>query len=388
MSGVDPGWGNDVLPLLVSGLGSTVDVIRCQEIFDYSTYEQEESVRDLIGMGRPMAYEPPMLLPSVPTMVWGGQVRLMARALGAELDEIRETVDRRPLESTVKTRTMGVFEAGTQGAIRFEVQGIVGGEPRIVIEHVTRIHASCAPDWPVPPDGAGAHRVIVEGESPDRGDGGGDRRGREQVGGRERHGGRPARRGDRLAGGGRAWTVRRAGRAVAAGGRETGKETAVIIDIPEGQEPIGYVWGDMVPEIGTAAANFSLSVYAHTTLGLREFEAARLRIAQINGCGFCLDWRTDRDGVKVEEGFDEVVAAWRETEVSEAFDERTRLAAEYAERYALDHHGLDEEFWGRMTARYSQEEIVELTMSLGSWLAFGRLNRVLGLDTVCVLPTH
>jgi len=159
----------------------------------------------------------------------------------------------------------------------------------------------------------------------------------------------------------------------------------VIIDIPEGQEPIGYVWGDMVPGIGTAAANFSLSVYAHTTLGLREFEAARLRIAQINGCRFCLDWRTDRDGEKVEEGFADAVLAWRTTD---AFDGRTRLAAEYAERYALDHHGLDEEFWSRMTAAYSQAEIVELTMSLGSWLAFGRLNRVLGLDTVCVLPTH
>ncbi|MET9346452.1 NAD(P)H-dependent amine dehydrogenase family protein [Streptomyces termitum] len=162
-SGVDPGWGNDVLPLLVSGLGTVVDAVRCQEVFDYSTYEQEFSVRELIGMGRPLGYEPPMLLPSVPTMVWGGQIRLMARALGAELEEIRETVDRRPLEETVTTRTMGSFEAGTQGAVRFEVQGIVGGEPRIVIEHVTRIHPSCAPDWPVPPDGAGAHRVIVEG---------------------------------------------------------------------------------------------------------------------------------------------------------------------------------------------------------------------------------
>ncbi|MFE0644536.1 dihydrodipicolinate reductase [Streptomyces sp. NPDC058877] len=163
VSGVDPGWGNDVLPLLVSGLGATVETIRCQEIFDYSTYEQEESVRELVGMGRPMAYEPPMLWPSVPTMIWGGQIRLMARALGATLDEIREAVERRPLETTVRTRTMGSFEAGTQGAVRFEVQGIVGGEPRIVIEHVTRIHPSCAPDWPVPPDGAGAHRVVVEG---------------------------------------------------------------------------------------------------------------------------------------------------------------------------------------------------------------------------------
>ncbi|MEU1202062.1 dihydrodipicolinate reductase [Streptomyces sp. NPDC005813] len=163
VSGVDPGWGNDVLPLLISGLGTTVHAVRCQEIFDYSTYDQEDSVRQLIGMGHPMGYEPLMLAPSVPTMVWGGQIRLMARALGVELDEIRETTDRRALTDTVRTRTMGEFEAGTQGAVRFEVQGIVGGEPRIVIEHVTRIHPSCAPDWPEPPDGDGAHRVIIEG---------------------------------------------------------------------------------------------------------------------------------------------------------------------------------------------------------------------------------
>jgi hypothetical protein len=115
-------------------------------------------------MGQPMEYAPLMLAPSVPTMVWGGQLRLMARALGVELDDIRETMDRRALDTTVSTRTMGTFDAGTQGAVRFEVQGIVAGEPRLVIEHVTRIHPSCAPDWPVPPDGgAGAHRVVIEG---------------------------------------------------------------------------------------------------------------------------------------------------------------------------------------------------------------------------------
>ncbi|MGV9612106.1 NAD(P)H-dependent amine dehydrogenase family protein [Nocardia xishanensis] len=163
VSGVDPGWGNDVLPLLVSGLASTVDVVRCQEIFDYTTYDQPDSVRYLVGMGQPMDYQPPMLAPTVPTMVWGGQIRLMARALGVELDEIRETLDRRPLETTVQTAKMGEFAEGTQGAVRFEVQGIVDGEPRIVVEHVTRIHGSCAPDWPAPPDGDGAHRVIIEG---------------------------------------------------------------------------------------------------------------------------------------------------------------------------------------------------------------------------------
>ena len=115
VSGVDPGWGNDVLPLLISGLGTTVDVIRCQEIFDYSTYDQHDSVRYLVGMGQPMDYEPPMLAPTVPTMVWGGQIRLMARALGVELDEIRETLERRPLEADGEHQDDGRVRGGHPG---------------------------------------------------------------------------------------------------------------------------------------------------------------------------------------------------------------------------------------------------------------------------------
>ncbi|MFE6649911.1 carboxymuconolactone decarboxylase family protein [Nocardioides sp. NPDC057772] len=159
----------------------------------------------------------------------------------------------------------------------------------------------------------------------------------------------------------------------------------MIIGVPDGKDPIAYVWGEMVPGIGPAAAGLSLAVYEHTTLGLREFEAARLRIAQINGCVFCLDWRTERDGEKVEESFAEAVEEWRTTD---AFDDRTRLAAEYAERYASDHHGIDQAFWDRMSAHYTDTEIVELSMCLGSWLAFGRLNHVLGLDTACMLPAQ
>ena len=160
---------------------------------------------------------------------------------------------------------------------------------------------------------------------------------------------------------------------------------AMLVDVPEGKDPIRFVWGELVPRIGPAAARFSAAVYAHTTLGLREFEAARLRIAQINGCLFCQDWRTERDGERVEDGFADAVRSWP---TSDALDDRARLAAEYAERYAVDHHGIDDAFWQRMRAHYSQAEIVELTMCLGSWLAFGRLNRVLGLDTACVLPAH
>lgn len=155
------------------------------------------------------------------------------------------------------------------------------------------------------------------------------------------------------------------------------------LEVPDGTHPIMYVWGELVPGIGPAAARFSQAVYEDTTLGLREFEAARLRIAQINGCLFCQDWRTERDGETVEDGFDAAVEAWRTTD---AFDDRTRLAVEYAERFALDHHGIDRDLWDRLLAHYTHAELVELSMCLGSWIAFGRLNHVFGLDSACTLP--
>ena len=163
VSGVDPGWANDVLPVLLSGLAGTLEQVRCQELFDYSTYDQPDAVRGSVGMGGSMDDVPLMVLPGVPTMIWGGQVRLVARALGVELDEVVERVERRPLERDVDN-AMGRFDAGTQGGLRFEVAGVAGGRDVVVVEHVTRIAPDVAPDWPSPADGgAGAHRVVLEG---------------------------------------------------------------------------------------------------------------------------------------------------------------------------------------------------------------------------------
>jgi hypothetical protein len=163
VSGVDPGWGNDALAVVAASLCTRIDTIHCQEIFDYSTYDQPYAVRVSCGFGGPMDEVPMMLLPSVPTMVWGGNVRLIGRGLGLEIDEITEELERRPLESAVDN-VMGHFEAGTQGAFWLKVIGKVAGRPRVVIDHITRIDPGCAPDWPQPDEGAGDHRVIVYGD--------------------------------------------------------------------------------------------------------------------------------------------------------------------------------------------------------------------------------
>ena len=163
VSGVDPGWGNDALAVLAAGLCTRIKTIHCQEIFDYSTYNQPFAVKVSCGFGGSMDETPMMLLPSIPTMVWGGNIRLIGRGLGIELDEITEVVERLPLEESVDT-VMGRFEKGTQGAFWLKVIGWSGGRERIVIDHITRIHSSCAPHWPQPDEGVGDHRVIVDGD--------------------------------------------------------------------------------------------------------------------------------------------------------------------------------------------------------------------------------
>jgi 2,4-diaminopentanoate dehydrogenase len=163
VSGVDPGWANDALAVIAAGLCTRIDTIACQEIFDYSTYDQPHAVRVLCGFGESMDQVPMMLWPSVPTMVWGGNIRLIGRGLGLEIDEITEELERRPLEASVDN-VMGHFEAGTQGAFWLKIIGSVAGRPRIVIDHITRIDPACAPDWPRPDEGVGDHRVIVHGD--------------------------------------------------------------------------------------------------------------------------------------------------------------------------------------------------------------------------------
>lgn len=155
------------------------------------------------------------------------------------------------------------------------------------------------------------------------------------------------------------------------------------IDIPDGLDPMAYVFGQASPDIGAAAGGFSGATYASATLPLREFEAARYRIAQINDCQICLSWRSQRDDQgPVGEDLYAAVAEWR---TASDLNDRERLAAEYAERYALDHRNLDDEFWARMRDAYTDDEIVELTLCMAQWLGLGRLNQVLGIDVGCTI---
>ena len=160
-SGIDPGFANDVLPLLLSGVCERIDSVRVQEVLNYATYDQPTVLFDTMGFGHPLDHTPLLLNPGILSLAWGGTVRAIADGLGVTLDGLEEWHERVPAAETFEVPS-GTVKEGTTAGLRFEVRGMIGGEPRIVVEHVTRLREDVAPEWPAPP-GVGGYRVMIEG---------------------------------------------------------------------------------------------------------------------------------------------------------------------------------------------------------------------------------
>ena len=155
------------------------------------------------------------------------------------------------------------------------------------------------------------------------------------------------------------------------------------IEIPDGDsDPEVRVWA-LRPEIGIGAGALSHAIYDQSIVPARERELARMRIALINGCAICQQWRATPGaaGTVTEEEYTSV-SDWKRCTT---YSERDRLAIEYAERFALDHHNIDEAFFTRLRAAYTDAEILDLTVCIGGWLALGRTLHVLGIDDNCTL---
>jgi 2,4-diaminopentanoate dehydrogenase len=162
VNGIDPGFANDWLPLVITSISERIEEVRCLEILNYATYDQPMVLFDIMGFGRPIDDVPMLLAPGVLTMAWGSVVQLIAAGLGIELDTVEEHYERLPAPTDI-TIASGTVARGTAAALRFEVRGMRGGRPVVVLEHVTRLADDLGPDWPQPA-GQGGYRVVVRGE--------------------------------------------------------------------------------------------------------------------------------------------------------------------------------------------------------------------------------
>ena len=161
-SGLEPGFAGDQLVLTLATLANRIDSVRTQEIFSYADYPVAFTMFEVFGFGKPPEHRAIMEIPGIQTSSWGPPVRMVADRLGARLDAIRETYEKRVSERRLEVAA-GVIEAGTVGAVRFETIGVVDGRDAIVIEHVNRMADDVAPDWPRA-SRDGTYRIVFEGD--------------------------------------------------------------------------------------------------------------------------------------------------------------------------------------------------------------------------------
>lgn len=144
-TGIDPGFANDLLPMTLMGLCGEVHKVKALEILDYINYEGD--YENEMGIGRPAEFTPLLEHSDILVMSWGATVPMIAHAVGIELDAITTTWSKWVTDKPIKT-AKGVIEPGNVAAIRFTIDGLYQGEPRICLEHVNRVGNDAAPDWP------------------------------------------------------------------------------------------------------------------------------------------------------------------------------------------------------------------------------------------------
>jgi hypothetical protein len=163
ITGVDPGFANDLIPFALASTCQHIEQVRCMEIADYATYDGAIVMFDVMGFGKPLDEVPILLQPGVLGIAWGTSIRQLAAGLGIEIDKIEESYERAPAPEDFGIAA-GHVPKDSVAALRFEIRGMVDGRPAIVIEHVTRLRQDLRPDWPQPAQPGGSYRIEITGE--------------------------------------------------------------------------------------------------------------------------------------------------------------------------------------------------------------------------------
>jgi hypothetical protein len=158
-TGIDPGFANDLFPMTLMGLCGEVRSVKARELLDYTNYEGD--YENEMGIGFPPERVSILETPEILVLSWGATVPMIAEAVGVSLGDVKTTWQKWVTDSPIET-AKGSVSPGTVAAIRFTIEGIVGGEPRISLEHVNRVGKDSAPDWPRGSEDD-IYQVLIEG---------------------------------------------------------------------------------------------------------------------------------------------------------------------------------------------------------------------------------
>ncbi len=151
------------------------------------------------------------------------------------------------------------------------------------------------------------------------------------------------------------------------------------IDLPEGT---GLDVGKallLAPHFIDVVVGYEKAV-AQTSLDPRLHELVRYRIALLNQCTVCLDFRRPDSGLT-----DDVLEQVEDHASSAAFTDLEQLALRFAELFCTDSANIPDALLQDLQRQLGPAGVADLALVVGKYLSMGRFMQVLGLDQACAI---
>jgi alkylhydroperoxidase family enzyme len=149
------------------------------------------------------------------------------------------------------------------------------------------------------------------------------------------------------------------------------------IDLPEGD---GLDVGKALltaPHFVDVVLGYEKAIAA-SPIDPRLHELVRYRIATINQCATCLEFRRPDSGLD-----EETLAAVADAAGSDLFSDTEKKALRFTELFCTDSTAISDELIADLERELGTAGITDLALVIGKYLAMGRFMQVLGLDQAC-----
>jgi alkylhydroperoxidase family enzyme len=143
------------------------------------------------------------------------------------------------------------------------------------------------------------------------------------------------------------------------------------IDLPDGPGMDVAKALMLVPHFVDIVVGYEKAIAA-SPMDPRLHELVRYRIAQLNQCTLCLDFRRTDSGVS-------------SYATSPAFTELERAALSFAEQFCTASAAIPDELLRTLQTHLGPAGVADLALVIGKYLAMGRFMQVLGLDQACAI---
>ena len=157
--GLDPGYGTAALALSALSLAREVKTVHMYQVMNSANWEGP-GVWEFFGFGQKDPMASAMLHPGRAIGFHTTTMHLLADAMGLTIEDIIQEHEVLYADEAFDIKS-GHIAVGTISGMRYQVQAIVDGEVRFIIEHADRCREE---DWPDMEFAGDGYRVVVDGQ--------------------------------------------------------------------------------------------------------------------------------------------------------------------------------------------------------------------------------